>query len=73
MRVGTRAQHASRKIAQKLPAAHDLATVHEHMRNADAVKFWRRVVSAYTAGRYQERMVNGEVHQRFESGSRRAR
>jgi len=45
----------------------------EHMRNADAVKFWRRVVSAYTAGRYQERMVNGEVHQRFESGSRRAR
>jgi predicted acetyltransferase len=45
----------------------------EHMRNTTAVDFWRRVVSAYTGGRYQERIVNGEVHQRFESGSRRAR
>lgn len=45
----------------------------EHLRNTTAVNFWRRVVSAYTGGRYQERIVNGEVHQRFESGSRRAR
>jgi predicted acetyltransferase len=45
----------------------------EHMRNTVAVNFWRRVVAAYTGGRYQERIVNGEVHQRFESGSRRAR
>jgi len=43
----------------------------EHLRNSDAVKFWRRVVTAYTDGRFQERIVNGEVHQRFESGSRR--
>ncbi len=40
----------------------------EYMRNPDAVKFWRRVVSGYTKGRYQERVVNGEVHQVFESG-----
>jgi predicted acetyltransferase len=45
----------------------------EHLLNAAAVKFWRRVVAAYTGSRYQERIVNGEVHQRFESGSRRAR
>ncbi len=45
----------------------------EHLRNADAVKFWRRVVTSYTDGRYQERIVNGEVHQRFVSGSRRSR
>ena len=45
----------------------------EHLLNAAAVKFWRRVVAAYTGSRYQERIVNGEVHQRFESGSRRQR
>jgi predicted acetyltransferase len=45
----------------------------ENPRNPAAVAFWRRVVSAYTGGRYQERLVNGEIHQRFESGSRRAR
>jgi len=45
----------------------------EHLLNAAAVTFWRRVVAAYTGSRYQERIVNGEVHQRFESGSRRAR
>jgi predicted acetyltransferase len=43
----------------------------EHLINAAAVKFWRRVVAAYTGSKYQERIVNGEVHQRFESGSRR--
>ncbi len=43
----------------------------EYSRNSGAVKFWRRVVSAYTDGRYQERIVNGEVRQRFESGPRR--
>ena len=45
----------------------------EHLLNAAAVTFWRRVVAAYTGSRYQERIVNGEVHQRFESGSRRHR
>jgi predicted acetyltransferase len=45
----------------------------ENPRNTTAVHFWRRVVSAYTGGQYQERIVNGEVHQRFESGSRRLR
>jgi predicted acetyltransferase len=45
----------------------------EYLLNATAVKFWRRVVGAYTGSRYQERIVDGEVHQRFESGSRRTR
>ncbi|HEX4375741.1 MAG TPA: GNAT family N-acetyltransferase [Steroidobacteraceae bacterium] len=47
--------------------------ISEDPRNTAAVTFWRRVVSVYTGGRYQERMVNGEVHQRFESGLRRER
>ncbi len=45
----------------------------EHLRNEAAVRFWRRVVSAYTGGRYQERIVNGEVQQRFMSGRRHGR
>src|ERR1700686_637453 len=40
----------------------------EYLRNGDAVNFWRRVVSANTRGSYQERIVNGEVHQVFDSG-----
>ena len=44
----------------------------EYLRNPQAVAFWRRVVSAYTAGRYQERSQSGELHQYFESGARRA-
>ncbi|MFI4914611.1 MAG: GNAT family N-acetyltransferase, partial [Steroidobacterales bacterium] len=43
----------------------------EFQRNAGAVQFWRRVVADYTDGRYQERIANGEVEQRFDSGSRR--
>ncbi len=45
----------------------------EYLRNPRAVAFWRRVVSAYTDGRYQERSESGELHQYFESGARRAR
>jgi predicted acetyltransferase len=45
----------------------------EYLRNPQAVAFWRRVVSNYTAGGYQERVENGEIHQYFESGARRAR
>jgi predicted acetyltransferase len=45
--------------------------IREDLRNATAVAFWRRVVSAYTEGKYQERTVNGEVHQRFQSAVRR--
>ena len=45
----------------------------EYLRNPQAVAFWRRVVSAYTDGRYQERSESGELHQYFESGARRAR
>jgi predicted acetyltransferase len=44
----------------------------EYLRNPVAVAFWRRVVAAYTQGRYQERVTNGEVHQVFESGAQRA-
>ena len=43
----------------------------EYQRNPAAVKFWRRVVAAYTGGRYEERVFNGEVRQTFESGPRR--
>jgi len=41
----------------------------EYLRNPQAVQFWRRVVGAYTGGRYEEQVLNGEVHQFFESGS----
>lgn len=44
----------------------------EYLRNPVAVSFWRRVVAAYTQGRYQERVMNGEVRQVFESGAQRA-
>ena len=45
----------------------------EYLRNAGAVSFWRRVVATYTRGSYQERIVNGEVRQVFESGPARKR
>jgi predicted acetyltransferase len=45
--------------------------INEYQRNPNAVKFWRRVVTTYTGGRFQERIVNGEVRQTFESGPRR--
>ena len=41
--------------------------ISEYLRNAPAVSFWRRVVASYTQGSYQERIVNGEVHQVFDS------
>jgi len=44
----------------------------EYMRNPDAVTFWRRVVAAYTQGRYRERVANGEVRQWFDSRPGRA-
>jgi len=44
----------------------------EYLRNPVAVSFWRRVVTNYTKGRYQERVTNGEVRQVFESGLARA-
>jgi hypothetical protein len=31
------------------------------------VTFWRRVLTTYCKGRYTERSLNGEVHQRFTS------
>jgi len=43
----------------------------EYLRNAPAVTFWRRVVAAYTRGSYQERIINGEVHQVFDSAKPR--
>ena len=44
----------------------------EYSRNPGAVTFWRRVVTLYTRGNYQERVSNGEVRQVFESGTRAA-
>jgi predicted acetyltransferase len=43
----------------------------EYQRNPAAVAFWRRVVTSYTGGSFQERIINGEVRQTFESGPRR--
>jgi len=43
----------------------------EYLRNSGAVNFWRRVVSGYTKGTYQERIINGEVHQVFDSAKPR--
>jgi len=40
----------------------------EYLRNPGAVRFWRRVVAGYTRGQYHEKVINGEVHQTFESG-----
>ena len=45
--------------------------ISEYLRNAPAVSFWRRVVASYTQGSYQERIVNGEVHQVFDSAKPR--
>lgn len=45
----------------------------EYLRNPTAVSFWRRVVALYTQGNYQERIVNGEVRQMFQSGVDTAR
>ena len=45
----------------------------EYLRNPEAVAFWRRVVSAYTGGRYQERAMNGETHQYFDTAAARNR
>jgi predicted acetyltransferase len=44
----------------------------EYQRNPGAVRFWRRVVAGYTQGRFEERVLNGEVRQVFESGRRGA-
>jgi predicted acetyltransferase len=45
--------------------------ISEYLRNAAAVNFWRRVVAGYTRGTYQERIVNGEVRQQFDSAKPR--
>ena len=45
----------------------------EYQRNPSAVTFWRGVLSAYCKGRYMERSLNGEVHQRFSSRPAAAR
>ncbi len=45
--------------------------ISELLRNDTAVRFWRRVVGTYTGGAYQESVVDGEVRQRFQSGTRR--
>jgi predicted acetyltransferase len=43
-----------------------------HGSNTGAVAFWRGVMATYSGGRAQERLVNGEVRLRFDSGMRRA-
>ncbi len=42
-------------------------TIAEQARNADAVQFWRRVVSDFTHGDFRERRDHGEVAHLFNS------
>jgi predicted acetyltransferase len=39
----------------------------EYMRHPGSVAFWRHVVAAYSAGKFTERLQDGEVQQRFAS------
>jgi predicted acetyltransferase len=41
----------------------------EYQRNPGAVGFWRSVLADYSRGRFTERSRNGEIRQRFTSGS----
>ncbi len=41
--------------------------VSESARNRDAVAFWRKVIGAWTRGRYRERLADGEVRHSFAS------
>ena len=43
----------------------------EYTRNSGAVNFWRRVVMLYTRGHFQERILQGEIHQTFVAGANR--
>lgn len=43
----------------------------EYARNTAAVSFWRRVVTLYTRGHFEERVQQGEVRQSFLSGPER--
>ena len=43
--------------------------VAEASANGEAVKFWRQVIMGFTRGRYDERVRDGEVRQRFQSSN----
>jgi predicted acetyltransferase len=57
-------QNAVRLILDRFAGRWEIV---EYTRNPAAVKFWRKVVIAYTHGDYRERSVNGEVRQHFSS------
>ena len=42
-------------------------TVAEQSRNSGAIRFWRRVVSEFTNGRYREKRGQGEIAHQFTS------
>ncbi len=67
-----------RKAHRRLGVGRDAATlifdrfageweIVEYLRNPGAVTFWRRVLTAYSDGRFTERSRHGEVRQRFTS------
>ncbi len=60
-------QGAARLILDRFSGRWEIV---EYLRNPGAVRFWRRVVSGYTQGRFEERVLNGEVRQVFESARR---
>jgi predicted acetyltransferase len=43
--------------------------VTESSRQSGAVNFWRKVIGAYTGGRYRERLADGEVRHFFSSAA----
>ena len=43
--------------------------VTESSRHSGAVNFWRKVIGAYTGGRYRERLADGEVRHFFSSAA----
>ena len=42
----------------------------EFVHNKGAVGFWRAILADYTGGKYQEKVLHGEVHQTFVSSNR---
>jgi predicted acetyltransferase len=45
----------------------------EYQRNPGSIAFWRRVLTTYGDGQFNERSRHGEVRQRFTSGTRPGR
>lgn len=61
-------EHAVRLLLDRFAGRWEIV---ELARNPGAVDFWRRTIREYTAGKYVERIADGEVRQTFVSGAAR--